>query len=47
MFGHTDNSSNFALLIAGDNLAINAALGAFILYAHQDLGVSTEPPRLS
>jgi MFS family permease len=30
-----------ALLIAGGNLATNAAMATFVLYAHQDLGVST------
>lgn len=30
-----------ALLIAGGNLATNAALATFVLYAHQDLGVTT------
>jgi MFS family permease len=30
-----------ALLIAGGNLATNAAMATFVLYAHQDLGVTT------
>jgi predicted MFS family arabinose efflux permease len=40
MFSHRQ-LLELALLIAGGNLATNAAMATFVLYAHQDLGVST------
>ena len=41
MFRHRQLLELGALLIAGGNLATNAAMATFVLYAHQDLGVTT------